>query len=165
MNTDLEQTTTPENENHQKKHFDGLNADVTDVVLKVFFEVYNELGGGFLESVYHKAFSMALRQAGLMVADEVAVPAHFRGVAVGDFFADLTVNQRVLLELKAVSVLDSAHHHQILSYLRATSFEVGLLLNFAPKPQFKRFLPDNNQKKIRANPCESVVGSVGRQLR
>jgi GxxExxY protein len=164
MNTDLEQTTAQDSRETRGGNFDGLHADVTDKVLKVFYEVYNELGGGFLESVYHKALGMALRQAGLTVADEVAVPVYFRGVAVGDFFADLTVNQRVLLELKAVSALDSAHHNQILNYLRATDFEVGLLLNFGPKPQFKRFLLDNNKKKIRVNPCESVVDSFRGQL-
>jgi GxxExxY protein len=158
MNTDQEQTTAQAEP--QVSRFGGLHAEVTDLVLKNFYEVYNELGGGFLESVYHKALALALRQAGLTVSVEVAVPVYFRGVAVGEFYADLTVNQCVLLELKAVSVLDIAHTSQTLNYLRATDFEVGLLLNFGPKPQFKRFLMDNRQKKIRVHPCESVVGSL-----
>jgi GxxExxY protein len=158
MNTDQGQATAQEGKDHRR--FRGLNADVTDTVLKVFFEVYNELGGGFLESVYHKAFAMALRQAGLAVSVEVAVPVYFRNVVIGNFVADLTVNQCILLELKAVSALDRAHEGQILNYLRATDFEIGLLLNFGPKPQFKRFLLDNQQKRIRVYPCESVVKSL-----
>jgi len=163
MNTDQEQVMAKEQ--REPSCFRGLHAEISDVVLKVFHDVYNELGGGFLESVYHNAFALALRQAGLRGEIEVAVPMYFRGLAVGDFFADLTVNQCVLLERKAVSVLDTAHHSQILNYLRATDFEVGLLLNFGPKPQFKRFLMDNHQKKIRVHPCESVVGSVRRGFR
>jgi len=157
MNTDQEQATAQDGPGNELGRFGGLHADVTDRILKVFYEVYNELGGGFLESVYHKAFAIALRQAGLAVSDEVAVPVYFRGTVVGDFRADLTVNGRVLLELKAVSALDKAHEGQILNYLRATDFETGLLLNFGPKPQFKRFLLDNQHKKIRVYPCESVV--------
>jgi GxxExxY protein len=160
MNADLEQTTRQNNQGPRSRHFAGLHADVTDTVLKVFYEVYNELGGGFIESVYHKAFAMALRQAGLAIAVEEPVPVYFRGVVIGDFRADLTVNGSVLLELKAVSALDKAHEGQILNYLRATDFEVDLLLNFGPKPQFKRFLLDNQQKRIGTYPCESVVGSL-----
>jgi GxxExxY protein len=161
MNTDLELATRQDSQEPQNRRFAGLHADVTDVVLKTFYEVYNESGGGFVESVYHKAFAMALRQAGLTVAVEERCPVSFRGVVIGDFRADLTVNACVLLELKAVSALDRAHESQILNYLRATDFEVGLLLNFGPRPQFKRFLVDNQQKQIRFHPCESVVGSFG----
>jgi GxxExxY protein len=134
-----------------------LHGDITDCVLKVFYEVYNELGGGFLESVYHKAFAMALRQAGLMVSVHVAAPVFFRGASVGDFIADITVNDCVLLELKAVSILDKVHEGQILNYLRATDFETGLLLNFGPRPQFKRLVLENPNKKIRVHPRSSAV--------
>jgi GxxExxY protein len=130
-------------------------------VLKVFYDVYNELGGGFLESVYHSALALALAEAGLLVASQVAVPVHFRGHVIGDFRADLIVNGEVLLELKALQTLDRNHEAQVLHYLRATSIEVALLLNFGPKPQFKRILLDNDQKKIREYPCESVVSSLG----
>lgn len=169
MNADQEQTTSQMGQQQTKaqdglelerKRFGGLHADVTDLILKVFYEVYNELGGGFLESVYHKAFAIALRQAGLAVSDEVAVPVYFRGTMVGDFRADLIVNGKVLLELKAQQALERNHEAQVLNYLKATRIEVALLLNFGPKPQFKRFLLDNQQKKIRVHPCESVVGSL-----
>jgi GxxExxY protein len=162
MNADQSQAAQDAKENPK---FAGHHSQVTDLVLKVFYDVYNELGGGFLESVYHKALAMALRQSGLAVSVEVPVPVYFRGVAIGDFSADLTVNQCVLLELKAVAVLDKTHDSQLLNYLRATDFEVGLLLNFGPKPHFKRFLLDNHQKKVRVHPCESVVESLGAQRR
>jgi len=140
--------------------FRGLHSKTTAKVLGVFFEVYNELGGGFLESVYHKALRIALGQVGLRVDSEVPVPVHFRGEVVGDFRADLIVNDCVLLELKAVSTFDREHEGQILHYLRATRFEVGLLLNFGPTPQFKRVILENGKKKIRVPPRESAVGAL-----
>jgi GxxExxY protein len=136
-----------------RNSFIGKHADVTGLILKVFYDVYNELGSGFLESVYHSALVVALQQAGLQVLTQVAVPVYFRGQMVGDFRADLVVNDNVLLELKASQNLDRIHEAQVLNYLRATSIEIALLLNFGPKPQFKRFLLDNHEKK---NPCSSV---------
>src|ERR1035437_74149 len=156
MNADQEQ----ESPELRGRSFCGLHAAVKDVVLKVFYAVYNELGGGFLESVYHKAFAMALRQAGLTVSVQVPVPMHFRGVTVGDFIADITVNGCALLELKAVSALDRVHEGQILNYLRATNFEIGLLFNFDPRPQFKRVVLENGNKKIRVYPRSSAVESL-----
>jgi GxxExxY protein len=91
------------------------------------------------------------------MAVEVPVPVSFRGHVVGNFRADLIVNDCVLLELKAVSVFDGAHDGQVLHYLRATKFEVGLLLNFGPRPQFRRFILEEQKKKIRVLPRESVV--------
>ena len=141
-------------------HFKGKHGEVTDLVLAVFYDVYNELGGGFLESVYQSAFALALRQSVLQVMCQVDLPVHFRGQVVGDFRADLIVNGVVSLELKAAQALDRIHEAQVLNYLRATSIEVALLLNFGPRPQFKRFLLDNQQKRIRVHPCESVVESL-----
>jgi GxxExxY protein len=160
MSADQKHAMVQDSDELRNQRFGGLHADVTDVVLKGFYEVYNELGGGFLESVYHKAFAIALRQAGLAVSTQVAVPVHFRGAVVGDFIADLTVNDRVLLELKAVSSLDKAHEGQLLNYLRATDFETGLLPNFGPRPEFKRFVLMNKNKKIRVHPRLSAVGSL-----
>jgi GxxExxY protein len=126
----------------------------------VFFEAYNEFGGGLLESVYQQALRIALSQVGLRVEGEVPVPVHFRGEIIGNFRADLIVNDCVLLELKTVSALGREHEGQILHYLRATTMEVGLLLNFGPRPQFKRFILENDKKKIRVLPCESAVGAL-----
>ena len=143
--------------------FRGLHSEVTEKILGVFFEAYNELGGGFLESVYHEALRIALGQAGLRVVSQVQVPVHFRGEIVGNFRTDLIVNDCVLLELKAVSAFDREHEGQILHYLRATSLEVGLLLNFGPRAQFKRFILENDKKRIRVLLCESAVGSLRNQ--
>jgi GxxExxY protein len=137
--------------------FRGLHSETSEKVIGVFFDVYNELGGGFLESVYQEALRIAMVQAGLRVAIEVPVPVYFRGQVVGNFRADLIVDDCVLLELKAVSTFDGAHDGQVLHYLRATTFEVGLLLNFGPRPQFRRFILEEQKKKIRVLPRESVV--------
>jgi len=144
----------------QRAAFHGLHCEVTEQVIGVFFEVYNELGGGFLESVYQQALKIALMQAGLKVSMEVPVPVHFRGQIIGNFRADLMVNDCVLLELKAVSAVDRSHESQVLHYLRATDLEVGLPLNFGPKAQFKRFILENEKKRIRVIPCESAVDTL-----
>jgi GxxExxY protein len=133
------------------------HADVTEKIIGVFFDVYNELGYGFLESVYEESLVIALRQAGLMVNRQVSVPVRFRSHKVGKFRADVTVENCVLLGLKCAKRMDPAHEAQILHYLKATDIEVGLLLNFGLKPQFRRLLFDNERKKIRENPCKSVA--------
>ena len=122
---------------------------ITDKILKVFYDVYNELGHGFLESVYHRSFVIALESVGLSVCSRVAIPVWFRGNEVGHFQADILVEQCVLLELKAVRTLDSSHRAQLMNYLRATEIEVGLLLNFGEKPEFKRVIFDNLNRKAR----------------
>jgi GxxExxY protein len=146
---------------HEKHPFDGKHAQVTERVLKVFYEVYNELGSGFLESVYHAAFAIALGEAGLRIENEVPVPVLFHGRIVGDFRADLVVNSCVLIEIKATQALDRVHEAQVLNYLKATPIEVALLVNFGSRPQFRRLLLDNHQKRIRVSPCESVVSTSG----
>jgi GxxExxY protein len=100
---------------------------------------------------------MALEESGLRSAREVSVPVWFRGRKVGQYYADMVVEGVVLLELKAARTLESAHEAQLLHYLRATEAEVGLLLNFGLRPQFRRLVFDNNRKKIRENPRESVA--------
>jgi GxxExxY protein len=133
------------------------HATLTDKIIGVFYDVYNELGHGFLESTYREAMSVALAEAGLTVAREVSLPVWFRGKKVGQYFADLVINDIVLLELKAARSVESSHEAQLLHYLKSTEIEVGLLLNFGPRPQFRRLLFDNERKKIRVNPCESVA--------
>jgi GxxExxY protein len=133
-------------------------ADLTDKIIGVFYDVYNELGCGFLESVYEGSLVIALREAGLDVERQVPVPVWFRNYIVGEFRADLLVERKVFLELKSARVLEAAHEAQLLHYLKLTEIEVGLLLNFGSRPQFRRLLFDNQRKKIRVNPCESVAG-------
>ena len=128
-----------------------MNADLkhrelTQKIIGVFYEVYNELGHGFLESVYQKSLCLALNEAGFMVHSPVDIPVYFRGRQVGDFEGDVLVEKCVLLELKAVRTLDSSHQAQLLNYLRATDIEIGVLLNFGVKPEFKRLVYDNLRK-------------------
>lgn len=131
-----------------------MNADlkhglVTDKILRVFYDVYNEMGHGFLESVYHRSLVLALQSVGLNVCSRVDIPVFFRGHQVGQFEADILVESCVLLELKAARALDSSHRAQLLNYLRATDIEVGLLLNFGERPEFKRVILDNLKKQTR----------------
>ena len=119
---------------------------VTDKILRVFYEVYNELGHGFLESVYHRSLVVALESVGLNACSRVDIPVCFRGHQVGHFEADILVENCVLLELKAARALDLSHQAQLLNYLKATEIEVGLLLNFGEKPEFKRVIFDNLRK-------------------
>jgi GxxExxY protein len=139
-----------------------LYSELTEQILGVYYDVYNEIGHGFLESVYANCMAIALTEARLDVQRELPIPVWFRTQQVGQFRADLLVNQRVLLELKAVQALDRSHEAQILNYLRATELEVGLILNFGgTKPQFRRLVFENEKKKIRAHPRASAVGGSG----
>ena len=137
---------------------EGLkHRELTEKIIGVFYDVYNELGHGFLESIYEQALAIALVQAGMKVERQVAVSVWFRGQQIGDFRADMRVDGKVLLELKAARAIDEAHEKQLLNYLRATDIEVGLLLNFGVKPQFRRLAYENERKKIRVDPRESAA--------
>jgi GxxExxY protein len=137
-----------------------IHEELTQKILGVFYEVYNELGHGFLESVYEKAMIIALGEKDIMVQQQVEIPVWFHRQQAGFFFADLLVDGRVIVELKAVRTLDPSHEAQLLNYLRATEIEVGLLLNFGVRPEIKRRIYDNPRKAIRADPCKSVADSL-----
>jgi GxxExxY protein len=116
-----------------------LYADTTEKILEAAFEVSKELGAGFLESVYKNALVIALRPKGLKVEVEKPISVIFRGQAVGQFYADLFVDDKVIVELKAVSALAPEHSAQTINYLKATGIEVGMLINFGcPKIEYKR---------------------------
>jgi GxxExxY protein len=134
------------------------HADVTEKIIGTFYEVYNELGYGFLECVYEESLAIALHQAGLAANRQIPLPVWFRGHKVGEFRADLLVETCVLLELKSARSLDPAHEAQLLHYLKSTEVEIGMLLNFGTRPQFRRLIFDNERKKIRENPWKSVAG-------
>jgi len=120
---------------------DGLlDADVTKEIIGAFFEVYNELGSGFSESVYQRAMPIALAERGLLAEREVALHVRFRGHPVGDYRADLIVETRIIVEVKAAEQLVRAHERQLVNYLRATNLRLGLLLNFGPKATFRRLI-------------------------
>jgi len=123
------------------------HADITEKIIGVFYDVYNELGHGFLESVYKHAMLLALSEAGLNAETEKAITVKFRDHTIGDFRADIIVENKVILELKAGKALDASHEAQLLNYLRATELEVGLLLNFGPKAEIKRLAFDNARKQ------------------
>jgi len=126
--------------------------EITGKIIEAFYEVYNELGGGFLESVYEKALHIVLTGYGLNAERQKAISVYFRGHVIGEFKADLVINESVIVEIKAVRNLVGAHEAQLINYLKATTVEVGLLLNFGGKAEFKRFAYDNNRKNIRGNP-------------
>lgn len=126
--------------------------DLTESIIGTFYDVYNELGFGFLESVYESAFAFALEQAGFKVSRQVPLQVWFRSVKVGDFRADLFINDLIIVEVKAVSALDRSHEAQLLNYLRCTDIEIGLLFNFGPRPAFRRLAFANERKGIRVNP-------------
>jgi GxxExxY protein len=123
------------------------HSDITDKILHAFYKVvYPELGYGFLEKVYENAMVIALTAMGLNVQQQVKITVYFQEQVVGEYFADLIVEDVVIVELKATSRLLAEHEAQLLNYLRATPYEVGLLLNFGPKPQFIRKAFDNSRK-------------------
>ncbi len=126
-----------------------LYAEVTDRIIKAFYHVYNNLGFGFLEKVYENALVMTLRKWGFEVKQQLALQVRFEGEIVGEYFADVIVANSVMLELKAAESFNDAHEAQLLNYLKATEIEVGLLLNFGKKPQFKRKVYTNDRKAIR----------------
>jgi GxxExxY protein len=117
--------------------------EITRSVIGSFYQVYRELGRGFLEAVYVEALSLVLRAEGLSVHRELPIKVNFRGNVIGRFRADIVVNGKVLVEVKALPRLEPTHGAQTLNYLRATALEVGLLLNFGHRPQFRRLRFDN----------------------
>ncbi|MEW6718340.1 MAG: GxxExxY protein [Chloroflexota bacterium] len=123
--------------------------DLTDKIIRAFYTVYNTLGYGFLESMYEEALAIELRKMGLKVMTQYPINVYYDGQIVGEFFADLVVNDGVVVELKAVRALAVEHESQLLNYLNATDFEVGLLLNFGPEPKIKRKIFDNDRKVYR----------------
>jgi GxxExxY protein len=119
-----------------------LHCDLTDNILRVFYDAYNELGCGFPEYVYSSALAIALTSAGLTVATEVNLPVNFRGRQIARFRVDLLVNDVVLIEVKAAQRIEPWHIAQVRNYLKASGVSVGMLLNFGPQPTFKRSVFD-----------------------
>ena len=134
------------------------HSELTEKIIGSFFSVYNELGPGFLESVYQRSMIVALAETGLRADPETPIQVWFHGQTVGDFRADIIVEGTVLLEIKTARQIDPSHEAQVLHYLRATQFEVGLLLNFGAKAQFRRYILENERKKS-AESAKSAVSS------
>lgn len=125
------------------------HADLTEKLIGIFFNIHNELGHGFLESVYEQAFSIVLAENNIFFQRQMAVPVWFHGQQIGEFRADLLVDGKVLVELKTGRDIEPAWEKQLLNYLRATDVEVGLLFNFGPNAQFKRYAFENDRKNPR----------------
>ena len=123
-----------------------LHEDLTNRIICAFYNVYNILGSGFLEKVYENALVIELKKIGLTVSQQESVKVYYDGVQVGDYYADIIVNGLVILELKAAESLKNEHFAQLTNYLKATDIEVGLLLNFGKRPEFKRIVLGNESK-------------------
>ena len=125
-----------------------LYEDLTERIIKCFFEVYNRLGFGFLEKVYARAMMIELAEQGLRACCQSSVAVYYKEEPVGDYFADIIVQDTIILELKAAEHVAEEHELQLINYLKATDLEVGLLLNFGKKPEVRRKIFTNDRKKM-----------------
>ena len=123
--------------------------EITEIILRDFYKVYNTLGFGFLEKVYENALSLELTKSGFRISRQKSISVYYDGEIVGDYYADIIVNDAIILELKSAESIRDEHFAQLTNYLKATNIEVGLLLNFGKKPEFKRMLFTNDIKKSR----------------
>ena len=123
-----------------------LHEENTSAIIAAYYDVYNTLGYGFLEKVYENTLILELQKRGLSVKQQMPIKVYYEGQVVGEYFADLLVNDLVILELKAAEQIIKAHEAQLTNYLKATDLEVGLILNFGPKAEFKRKIFSNNRK-------------------
>ena len=122
------------------------HSDLTDKIIKAFYNVYNTLGYGFLEKVYENAMSIELGKMGFTHLKQQPIDVFYDEYKVGSYFADIVVEDNVIIELKAAENLSPEHEAQLTNYLRATEIEVGLLLNFGKEPQIKRKVFSNVYK-------------------
>ena len=114
------------------------HSDITESIIKSFYKVYNDLGYGFLEKVYENALFYELKNTGHFVEKQKSITVWYNELEVGNYFADLIIEDKVIVELKAAENIVEAHEFQLINYLKATDIEVGLLLNFGKTPMFKR---------------------------
>jgi GxxExxY protein len=127
---------------------DYQHFELTDLIICCFYNVYNLLGYGFLEKVYERALSLELKQKGLILAIQQPISVYYHEIKVGDYFCDIIVENKVIVEVKATNSIFAEHEAQLFNYLKATEIEVGLLVNFGPVPQIKRKVFANNRKKF-----------------
>lgn len=121
--------------------------ELTKSIIGIYYNVYNELGFGFLEKVYHKALLIELKNNGYKIDSEKKVNVYYKNEVVGEYIPDIIINNSVIVELKCVEYLTDIHENQLLNYLKATDCEVGLILNFGKDPQFIRKIFTNDLKK------------------
>ncbi|MCT4603586.1 MAG: GxxExxY protein [Marinifilum sp.] len=128
-----------------------LEQELTNEIIKAFYQVYNTLGYGFLEKVYENAMYLELNKLGLACKRQERIKVYYEEVQVGDYFADIIVENKVIIELKAAENLCYEHECQLINYLKATNIELGLLFNFGKDPQFKRKIFTNDRKEHKYN--------------
>lgn len=120
--------------------------ELIDIILKHFYRIYNDLGYGFLERVYQNALYFALMDEGLKCEVETPIKVYYDGRVVGEYRADILVENCIILELKASEEFNLAYENQLINYLKATDIEVGYILNFGKKPKYSRKVYSNNRK-------------------
>ncbi len=125
-----------------------LHEEITEKIIQAFYKVNNTLGHGFIEKVYENALAIELRKMGFNVSQQKKIKVYYEGEKVGDYESDLTVNDLVIVETKAKESLREEHEAQLINYLKATKTEVGLLMNFGKKPEFRRKIFSNDRKQI-----------------
>jgi len=123
-----------------------IHEEITAKIIEAFYKVYNKLGYGFLERVYQRALLLELEKEGFDCKEEFPIKVYYDNKIVGDYRADIIVNNCVIIENKAQSVLVEENEFQLINYLKATDIEIGLLLNFGKKPEFKRKIFTNDRK-------------------
>ena len=125
---------------------DFKHKKLTERIIEVFYRVYNKLGYGFLEKVYEKAMTIEFKKENIPVVSQSPIKVVYKSEIIGEYYADLLVDSKVIVEIKAAKWLAEENEAQLLNYLKATDIEVGLLLNFGPKPEIKRKAFDNTRK-------------------
>ena len=115
-----------------------IHSQITQKILRAYFNVYNKLGYGFLEKLYENALMIELKNLGLNAIQQKPIKVCYQDIIIGEYFADLIIENKVICELKATTQLNEIHEIQLVNYLKATDVEVGLLLNFGQKPEYVR---------------------------
>ncbi len=129
------------------------HSETTGKIIKAFYTVYNDLGYGFLEKVYENSLAVELGSLGLSVEQQKPIAVYYKGLVVGEYFADIVVDDLIIVELKSAEVMSRAHEAQLINYLKATRYEVGLLLNFGKSAEYKRKIYDYKN----TNPFSGII--------
>lgn len=125
---------------------DYLYSELSDKIINCFYKVYNALGFGFLEKFYQKSLEIELANNGLMFESQYPIKVYYDNSIVGEYYADIFVESKIIIEIKAISTLVKENELQLINYLKSTNIEVGLLLNFGEKPEIKRRIFTNEKK-------------------
>jgi len=127
-------------------YHDFKHKELTEKIINIFYRVYNKLGYGFLEKVYENAMMIEFKRKGILAISQSPIKVFYDGEVIGEYYADILVDNKVIIEIKAAKRLVEENEAQLLNYLKATDIEVGLLLNFGTEPEVKRKAFDNTRK-------------------